>query len=152
MWMISDVSVDMEEVRCWLQWIHLCSGAQSNGWNLYLCSSFMQNVYLLHPFLPTKNTWFYYNTFSPRRSWKTCSSNNSRRCLLIRWTSTRTQWYGYLNRLFIFSQNHLALESSVDWITLMSLIYLFFLQMKIFDKNKDGRLDLNDLARYLIDV
>ena len=34
-------------------------------------------------------------------------------------------------------------------VTVIFQYILFFFQMKIFDKNKDGRLDLNDLARYL---
>ena len=37
----------------------------------------------------------------------------------------------------------------VCWLSNMFAMFMYFpsLQMNIFDKNKDGRLDLNDLAR-----
>ena len=55
-------------------------------------------------------------------------------------------FYGFID----FRLEKFSIRQKYYRFTLGGLFHciLFLLQMKIFDKSKDGRLDLNDLARY----
>lgn len=50
-------------------------------------------------------------------------------------------WKGKREKRFNNFQNEFVLQ------VFLTIVFPSTFQMKIFDKNKDGRLDLNDLAR-----